>query len=152
VDPDFLPNRLRLFGHVAVVYPVRSCTAILVSTRRIAFAFLLASALALPLGVLMGSFDPINRFFEPIVARFAICRFRPLYPSDSLVRDIRGAEDRISLPWGLCVFASGCGVGDSPCPEELVQTALTLGASDSRSLGLSCYRPHCQRFSIAFEL
>ena len=31
-------------------------------------AFLLASAVALPLGVLMGAFEPINRFFEPIVA------------------------------------------------------------------------------------
>ena len=42
--------------------------AVVISTRRIALAFLLASALALPLGVLMGAFKPVNRVFEPIMA------------------------------------------------------------------------------------
>src|SRR6185369_11585384 len=69
VDPDFLSKptevvrgTLQLFLH----YDLGN--AILVSTRRIAIAFLLASVIALPLGVLMGAFDPINRFFEPIMA------------------------------------------------------------------------------------
>src|ERR1044072_4287219 len=61
IDPNFLPSptevlrgTLQLFIH----YDLGS--AILVSTRRIAIAFLLASAIELPLGVLMGAFDPIN--------------------------------------------------------------------------------------------
>ena len=69
VQPDFLPKptevvrgTLQLFLHHDLAM------AILVSTRRIAIAFLLASLIALPLGVLMGAFDPINRFFEPIMA------------------------------------------------------------------------------------
>jgi len=43
-------------------------SAVLVSTKRILLSFLLASSLALPLGILMGAFEPINRFFEPVVA------------------------------------------------------------------------------------
>src|SRR5689334_17535262 len=42
--------------------------AIWISSWRILRAFLLAAAVALPLGVLMGAFEPINVFFEPIMA------------------------------------------------------------------------------------
>ena len=66
---DFLPSPTDVVkGTIQLFVQHDLATAILVSTRRIALAFLLASALALPLGVLMGAFDPVNRFFEPIVA------------------------------------------------------------------------------------
>jgi NitT/TauT family transport system permease protein len=69
VPPDFLPTPTEVVrGTLQLFIQYDLSTAILVSTRRIAIAFLLASALALPLGVLMGAFEPINRFFEPIVA------------------------------------------------------------------------------------
>src|SRR5687768_15849356 len=69
VQPDFLPKPTEVVrGTLQLFIQHDLATAILVSSRRIAIAFLLASAIALPLGVLMGAFDPINRFFEPIMA------------------------------------------------------------------------------------
>src|SRR6185503_19032116 len=69
VQPDFLPTPTEVVrGTLQLFIQYDLATAILVSTRRIAIAFLLASAIALPLGVFMGAFDPINRFFEPIMA------------------------------------------------------------------------------------
>src|SRR5688500_19337710 len=69
VQPDFLPKPTEVIrGTLQLFLHYDLGMAILVSTRRIAIAFLLASAIALPLGVLMGAFDPINRFFEPIMA------------------------------------------------------------------------------------
>src|ERR671915_1844551 len=64
VQPDFLPKPTEVVrGTLQLFIQHDLATAILVSTRRIAIAFLLASAIALPLGVLMGTFDPINRIF-----------------------------------------------------------------------------------------
>ncbi len=69
VQPGFLPKPTEVIrGTLQLFIQYDLGTAILVSTRRIVIAFLLASAIALPLGVLMGAFDPINRFFEPIMA------------------------------------------------------------------------------------
>src|SRR5260370_42665426 len=69
VDPDFLPKPTEgIRGTLQLFIQYDLCSAVFVSTRPIVFAFFLASALALPPGVLMGSFDPIYRFFLPIVA------------------------------------------------------------------------------------
>src|ERR1700749_4975674 len=124
VDPDFLPTptevirgTLQLFLHYDLT------TAILISTRRIALAFLLASALALPLGVLMGAFDPINRFFEPIMAPL---RYMPISAFIPLLILWFGIYERQKIAFlFLRVFVSPLPL----VPEELVQTALTLGAS-----------------------
>src|SRR5687767_11389128 len=68
VEPSFLPKPTEVIrGTLQLFLHYDLATAILISTKRIAIAFLLASAIALPLGILMGAFDPINRFFEPIV-------------------------------------------------------------------------------------
>src|ERR1044072_6838809 len=60
VDPDFLPKPTEVVrGTLQLFIQYDLGTAIYVSTRRIVIAFLLASAIALPLGGLMGAFDPI---------------------------------------------------------------------------------------------
>jgi len=103
-------------------------SAILVSTRRIALAFLLASALALPIGVLMGAFEPVNRFFEPIVSPLRympISAFIPLlilWSGSTRSRRSPSSSSASSLPPPVVVTAI------RTVPEELVQTALTLGA------------------------
>ena len=69
VEPSFLPKPTEVIrGTLQLFLHYDLAQAILISSRRIGVAFLLASAVALPLGVLMGAFDPINRFFEPIMA------------------------------------------------------------------------------------
>ena len=83
VRPDFLPTPTEVLrGTLQLFLQYDLLTAIYISTRRIALAFLLASALALPLGVLMGAFDPVNRFFEPIMAPL---RYMPISAFISLL-------------------------------------------------------------------
>src|SRR5216117_2925273 len=67
--PDFLPSPTEVVrGTLQLFMQYDLGSAIVISTRRIAIAFFLASALALPLGVLMGSFEPLNRILEPVMA------------------------------------------------------------------------------------
>src|SRR4029078_11899707 len=58
--PDFLPSPTEdVHGTLQLFSEYDLWDAILTSTWRIVQAFLLASALALPLGILMGAFEPI---------------------------------------------------------------------------------------------
>jgi len=131
VDPDFLPKptevvrgTLQLFLHHDLG------TAILISTRRIAIAFLLASALALPLGVLMGAFDPVNRFFEPIMAPLRYMPISAFIPLLILWFGIYEKQKIAFLFLGVFVYLLPVVVTSIRLvPEELVQTALTLGAT-----------------------
>lgn len=131
VKPDFLPKptevvrgTLQLFLHYDLG------TAILVSTRRIAIAFLLASALALPLGVLMGAFDPINRLFEPIMAPLRYMPISAFIPLLILWFGIYEKQKIAFLFLGVFVYLLPVVVSSIRLvPEELVQTALTLGAT-----------------------
>lgn len=131
VDPDFLPTPTEVVrGTLQLFIQYDLATAILVSTRRIALAFLLASALALPLGVLMGSFDPVNRFFEPIVAPLRYMPISAFIPLLILWFGIYEKQKIAFLFLGVFVYLLPVVVtAIRLVPEELVQTALTLGAS-----------------------
>ncbi|HYH84905.1 MAG TPA: ABC transporter permease [Pyrinomonadaceae bacterium] len=131
VDPDFLPTPTEVVrGTLQLFIQHDLATAIYVSSRRIALAFLLASALALPLGVLMGAFDPINRFFEPIMAPL---RYMPISAFIPLLILWFGIYERQKIAFlflGVFVYLLPVVVSSIRLvPEELVQTALTLGAS-----------------------
>jgi NitT/TauT family transport system permease protein len=105
-------------------------TAILVSTKRIALAFLLASAVALPLGVLMGAYDPVNRFFEPIVAPLRYMPISAFIPLLILWFGIYEKQKIAFLFLGVFVYLLPVVVSAIRLvPDELVQTALTLGAT-----------------------
>ncbi|HEY0078179.1 MAG TPA: ABC transporter permease subunit [Pyrinomonadaceae bacterium] len=104
--------------------------AILISTKRIALAFLLASALALPLGVLMGAFEPVNRFFEPIMAPLRYMPISAFIPLLILWFGIYEKQKIAFLFLGVFVYLLPVVVSAIRLvPEELVQTALTLGAT-----------------------
>src|ERR1043165_6747878 len=67
--PDFLPSPTEgMRGTLQLFLQYDLATAILVSTKRIVLAFLLAALCALPLGILMGAFAPVHHLFEPIMA------------------------------------------------------------------------------------
>ena len=114
VRPDFLPTptevvrgTLQLFLHYELT------DAIIISTRRIAIAFLLASVIALPLGVLMGAFDPINRFFEPIMAPL---RYMPISAFIPLLILWFGIYEKQTIAvLFLGVFAARCCFFDQAC-------------------------------------
>ena len=66
---DFLPSPTEVArGTLQLFLQYDLWSAILISTRRILIAFLLASAVALPLGILMGAFAPVHHLFESIMA------------------------------------------------------------------------------------
>jgi NitT/TauT family transport system permease protein len=134
VDANFLPKPTEVLrGTLQLFLHYDLASAILVSTRRIAIAFLLASAVALPLGILMGSFDPINRFFEPIVAPL---RYMPISAFIPLLILWFGIYERQKIAFlflGVFVYLLPVVVSSIRLvPEELVQTALTLGASKAQ--------------------
>jgi NitT/TauT family transport system permease protein len=104
--------------------------AILISTRRIALAFFLAAAVALPIGVAMGAFEPVNRFFEPIVAPLRYMPISAFIPLLILWFGIYEKQKIAFLFLGVFVYLLPVVVSSiRAVPEELVQTALTLGAS-----------------------
>lgn len=131
VQPDFLPTPTEVVrGTLQLFLQYDLGTAIIVSTRRIAIAFLLASAIALPLGVLMGAFDPINRFFEPIMAPLRYMPISAFIPLLILWFGIYETQKIAFLFLGVFVYLLPVVVSSIRLvPEELVQTALTLGAS-----------------------
>jgi NitT/TauT family transport system permease protein len=131
VQPDFLPKPTEVVrGTLQLFIQYDLGTAILVSTRRIGIAFLLASALALPLGVLMGAFDPINRFFEPIMAPLRYMPISAFIPLLILWFGIYEKQKIAFLFLGVFVYLLPVVVSTIRLvPEELVQTALTLGAT-----------------------
>lgn len=128
---DFLPSPTEVVrGTLQLFLQYDLWQAILTSTRRIVFAFLLASAVALPLGVLMGAFEPINRFFEPIVAPMRYMPISAFIPLLILWFGIYESEKIAFLFLGVFVYLLPVVVSAiRTVPEELVQTSLTLGAS-----------------------
>src|SRR5919106_1634440 len=131
VEPSFLPKPTEVIrGTLQLFIQYDLAEAILISSRRIAVAFLLASAIALPLGVLMGAFDPVNRFFEPIVAPLRYMPISAFIPLLILWFGIYEKEKIAFLFLGVFVYLLPVVVtAIRVVPEELVQTSLTLGAS-----------------------
>ena len=100
------------------------------SSARIAVAFALAAAVALPLGVLMGAFEPVNRLIDPIMAPLRYLPISAFIPLLILWLGIHEAQKIAFLFLGVFVFLLPVVVtAIRAVPEELVQTALTLGAS-----------------------
>jgi NitT/TauT family transport system permease protein len=132
--PDFLPSPSEVVrGTLQLFIQYDLLDAIIVSTRRIAIAFALASAVALPLGVLMGAFEPINRIFEPIVAPLRYMPISAFIPLLILWFGIYEQQKIAFLFLGVFVYLLPVVVtAIRSVPEELVQTARTLGASKAQ--------------------
>jgi len=129
--PDFLPSPTETVrGTLQLFIEHDLWGAIVTSTRRIVLAFLLASAIALPLGVLMGAFEPVNRLFEPIVAPLRYMPISAFIPLLILWFGIYEKQKIAFLFLGVFVYLLPVVVSAiRAVPEELVQTARTLGAS-----------------------
>jgi NitT/TauT family transport system permease protein len=128
---DFLPSPTEVVrGTLQLFLQYDLGAAVWVSTRRILLAFALASALALPLGVLMGAFEPVNRVFEPIMAPLRYMPISAFIPLLILWFGIYESQKIAFLFLGVFVYLLPVVVtAIRAVPEELVQTALTLGAS-----------------------
>jgi NitT/TauT family transport system permease protein len=129
--PDFLPSPTEVVKGTLQLFLQYDLTgAIITSTRRILLAFVLASAFAVPLGILMGAFEPINRLFEPIVAPLRYMPISAFIPLLIFWFGIFEKEKIAFLFLGVFVYLLPVVVtAIRAVPEELVQTALTLGAT-----------------------
>ena len=122
--PDFLPSPTEVVrGTLQLFIQYDLLGAIWVSARRIMLAFLLASAVALPLGVLMGA-------FEPIVSPLRYMPISAFIPLLILWFGIYESQKVAFLFLGVFVYLLPVVISSiRAVPEELVQTSLTLGAS-----------------------
>src|SRR4029450_1963646 len=100
------------------------------STVRIFVSFVAAALVALPLGILMGAFEPINRLMDPIMAPLRYMPISAFIPLLILWLGIGAAQKISFLFLGVFVYLLPVLVGAiRAVPEELVQTSLTLGAT-----------------------
>lgn len=134
VSPTFLPRPHDVLrGLLQLFYEKGLGTAIWTSTRRITIAFLLASAVALPLGIAMGAFEPVNRFFEPVMAPL---RFMPISAFIPLLIVWFGIDEGQKIAFlflGVFVYLLPVVVNAvRSVPQEYVDTAYTLGATRSQ--------------------
>lgn len=131
VSPDTLPSPSEVLrGTLQLFIEYDLAWSVWISSKRIGLAFLLAAVVALPLGVLMGAFEPINRFFEPIMAPL---RYMPISAFIPLLIWYFGIYETQKIAFlfiGVFVYLLPVVVNAiRAVPEELVQTARTLGAS-----------------------
>jgi NitT/TauT family transport system permease protein len=107
--------------------------AVALSAMRIGVAFLLSVAVAVPLGILMGSFEAVNRFFDPIMAPLRYLPITAFIPLLILWFGIYEEEKIAFLFLGTFVYLLPVVVDAiRAVPDELVQTAFTLGASKAQ--------------------
>ncbi|MEZ5429555.1 MAG: ABC transporter permease [Pyrinomonadaceae bacterium] len=131
VSEDTLPSPTEVIrGTLQLFIQYDLASSIWISSKRIGLAFLLAAAVALPLGVLMGSFEPVNRFFEPIMAPLRYMPISAFIPLLIWYFGIYESQKIAFLFIGVFVYLLPVVVyAIRSVPEELVQTARTLGAS-----------------------
>lgn len=100
------------------------------STFRIVTGFLIAAAMAVPLGLLMGSFEVVRSFFQPPINAI---RYMPASAFIVLLIVLVGIgeEEKLTLIWIGVFFQLVLMVMDIAhrVPDEMLNVAYTLGAS-----------------------
>lgn len=131
VQRDFLPPPHEVLrGTLDLFLNQGLGPAIWTSTRRILIAFGLSVAFALPLGILMGAFTPVEAFFDPIMAPLRYMPISAFIPLLILWFGIFEKEKIAFLFLGTFVYLLPVVVtAIRAVPDELIQTALTLGAN-----------------------
>jgi NitT/TauT family transport system permease protein len=131
VSPLFLPSPvLVLQATLQMIFEHTLFGAIWASTLRILISFVAAAVVALPLGIAMGSYEPVNRLMEPVMAPLRYMPISAFIPLLILWLGIGESQKVAFLFLGVFVYLLPVVVtAIRAVPEELVQTALTLGAT-----------------------
>ena len=131
VNELFLPSPVKVLqATLATIFDGTLPAAIAASFLRILVSFLAAALVALPLGILMGAFEPINRLMEPVMAPMRYLPISAFIPLLILWLGIGESQKIAFLFLGVFVYLLPVVVtAIRAVPEELVQTAQTLGAS-----------------------
>ncbi|MEB3177451.1 MAG: ABC transporter permease [Nostocaceae cyanobacterium] len=131
IDPKFLPSPgkvLEAFGRLWSTGELLKDTV--ASLWRVGVGFLLAAILAIPVGVLMGSFASIRALLEPI---FGLMRYMPapaFIPLLILYQGI-GEEPKITLIFIGVFFFNSLMVMDTVkfVPKDLIEATYMLGGN-----------------------
>lgn len=131
VEPTFLPSPSEVVrGLLQLFFEKDLGLAIWTSTRRISIAFALAAGVAMPLGIAMGAFEPVNRFFEPVISPLRFMPISAFIPLLILWFGIEESQKIAFLFLGVFVYLLPVVVtAIRAVPQEYVDTAYTLGAS-----------------------
>ncbi len=131
VPPLYLPSPVGVLkGLVQLFIDEGLLSAVGVSLRRITIAFSLCIIVSVPVGVAMGSFETVNRIVDPIIAPLRFTPMNAFIPMFIVWLGIDETEKIAFLFFGTVVFLLPVVVDAvRSVPEEMVQTAQTLGAS-----------------------
>jgi NitT/TauT family transport system permease protein len=131
INELFLPSPIEVLkATLQMVFDHTLAANIWASTLRILISFVAAALVALPLGIVMGAFEPINRLMEPVMAPLRYMPISAFIPLLILWLGIGESQKIAFLFLGVFVYLLPVVVtAIRAVPDELVQTALTLGAS-----------------------
>ena len=132
VSPLFLASPQRMVGEgVELLWRFGFSYDIAITVWRVMGGFLLAAVVAVPLGVLMGAYKPVEAFFEPFVS---FARYLPASAFIPLLILWAGLGEMqkmlvifIGSVFQLVIMVS---VAVGTVRRDLVEAAYTLGASD----------------------
>ena len=107
--------------------------ALIVSLQAFAVGFAAAMISAIPLGMLMGRFESVERFFEPYISAFFVTPVSALIPMVIIWFGI-GIEARVAVVFSFCFFDIVINTfnGVRDVRYELVEPVRSLGATQKQ--------------------
>ena len=136
IDESFLPTPAAVIASLGEM--ARSGILFLdisASTWRVLAGFFLATVVAVPIGILMGSYPSVRALCEPLIAMLRYMPAAAFIPLLIIYLGI-GEEPKIALIFLGTVYFNILMVMDAVkfVPEELIETTLTLGANTRQLL------------------
>ena len=136
IDESFLPTPAAVIASLGEM--ARSGILFLdisASTWRVLAGFFLATVVAIPIGILMGSYPSVRALCEPLIAMLRYMPAAAFIPLLIIYLGI-GEEPKIALIFLGTVYFNILMVMDAVkfVPEELIETTLTLGANTRQLL------------------
>ncbi len=130
-NPLFLPSLPRVGrAWIDMVQHLHFLDDVAWSAFRIIAGFLVAAAMAVPLGLLMGSFEVVRSFFQPPINAIRYMPASAFIPLLIVLQGL-GEQEKLTVIWIGVFFQLVLMVMDIAhrVPDEMLNVAYTLGAS-----------------------
>jgi NitT/TauT family transport system permease protein len=131
VEPFFLPSPSSVADALYRMFAEENFVAdVWASTYRIVLGFLVAAAIAVPLGIAIGSFRAVQAFFEPVIAAVRYMPASAFIPLLIIWFGI-GDTEKVAVIFIGTFFPLALMIADvsANVPKELLNISYTLGAS-----------------------
>jgi len=143
-DLLFLPSPLKVLTTLVSLFTEQDLLAdIEISLARVGGGFLLGAVVAIPLGLLMGSFKTIQALFEPSIG---LMRYMPASAFIPLLILWLGVDEptKVALIFIGTIFFNTLMVADAArmVPKDLINVSYTLGAR-RHQIFFQVLIPHC---------